>query len=61
MKYLDAYSIPGNVTRIIPKKTDDKETCLYYEFLDFYEVSRSYDVCFSKEGSYKKLLKLMLF
>lgn len=59
MKYLDAYSIPGNVTRIIPKKTDDKETCLYYEFLDFYEVSESYDVWFSKEGSYKKLIKLM--
>lgn len=59
MKSLNAYSIPGTVTRIIPKKTDDKETCLYYEFMDFYEVSASYDVWFSKEGSYKKLLKLM--
>lgn len=59
MKSLNAYSIPGNVTRIIPKKTDDKEICLYYEFMDFYEVSQSYDVWFSKEGSYKKLLKLM--
>ncbi len=36
-----------------------KKISLYYEFLDFYEVSHSYDVCFSKEGSYKKLLKLM--
>ena len=59
MKYLDSYSIPGTVTRIIPKKTDDKEICLYYEFMDFYEVSSSYDVWFSKEGSYKKLIKLM--
>ncbi len=59
MKFLDAYSIPGTVTRIIPKKTDDKENRLYYEFMDFYEVSLSYDVWFSKEGSYKRLLKLM--
>lgn len=59
MKFLDAYSIPGTVTRIIPKKTDSKEICLYYEFMDFYEVSGSYDVWFSKEGSYKKLIKLM--
>lgn len=59
MKALNAYSIPGTVTRIIPKKTEDKEICLYYEFLDFYEVSESYDVWFSKEGSYKKLVKLV--
>lgn len=58
MKFLDAYSIPGTVTRIIPKKTDDREICLYYEFMDFYEVAESYDVWFSKEGSYKKLIKL---
>lgn len=59
MKFLNAYSIPGTVTRIIPKKSDDREICLYYEFMDFYEVSESYDVWFSKEGSYKKLIKLM--
>ncbi len=59
MKYLKTYSIPASVTRWVPKRSDDKENRLYYEFLDFYEVSRSYDVCFSKEGSYKKLLKLM--
>ena len=59
MKYLETYSIPGTVTRLVPRKTDDKENKLYYEFLDFYEVSQSYDVWFTKEGSYKKLLKLM--
>lgn len=59
MKYLKTYSIPASVTRWIPKKSDDKENRLYYEFLDFYKVSHSYDVCFSREGSYKKLLKLM--
>lgn len=59
MKYLETYSIPASVTRLVPKKSEDKENKLYYEFLDFYEISHSYDVCFSKEGSYKKLIKLM--
>lgn len=59
MKYLKTYSIPASVTRLVPKKSEDKENRLYYEFLDFYEVSRSYDVCFFKEGSYQKLLKYM--
>lgn len=59
MKYLGTYSILGSVTRLVPKKTEDKASRLYYEFMDFYEASKSYDVCFTKEGSYKKLLKLM--
>ena len=59
MKYLGAYSIPGTVTRLIPKRTDDLENRLYYEFLDFYKVSSNCDVWFSKEGRYKELLKLM--
>ena len=59
MKYLQTYSIAASVIRLVPKKTEDKENRLYFEFLDFYEVSRSYDVCFTREGSYKKLLKLM--
>lgn len=60
MKYLGAYSIHGYVTRLIPKKKDDsKENRLYYEFMDFYEVALNCDVWFSREGSYRKLLKLM--
>ncbi|MCI8725638.1 MAG: BMP family ABC transporter substrate-binding protein [Hungatella sp.] len=59
MKYVGAYSIMGQVTRLIPKKTDDKENKLYYEFLDFFQVSFNCDVWFSKEGSYKELLEVM--
>ena len=39
MKYVGAYSISGYVTRLIPQRTDEKENKLYYEFLDFYQVS----------------------
>lgn len=59
MKYLGAYSIPGQVIRLIPKKTDDRENRLYYEFLDFYQVSFNCDVWFSREGGYQKLLTAM--
>lgn len=59
MKYVGAYSIPGTVIRLIPKRTDELENKLYYEFLDFYKVSSNCDVWFSKEGSYKELLELM--
>lgn len=59
MKHLKTYSLPASVTRLVPKRSEDKENRLYYEFLDFYNVSRSYDVCFYKEGNYQKLLKYM--
>ena len=59
MKYLEAYSIAGTVTRLIPRKTEEKENRLYYEFLDFYQVSQICEIWFTKEGGYKKLLKLM--
>ncbi len=59
MKFLGTYSIPGTVTRLIPKRSEEKENRLYYEFLDFYEVSKYCDIWFTREGSYAKLLKLM--
>ena len=59
MKYVGAYSISGSVTRLLPKKTDDKDIRLYYAFLEFYQVSFNCDVWFSKEESYQKLLEIM--
>ena len=59
LKYLGAFSIPGMVIRLIPKRSEEKENKLYYEFLDFYQVSFNSDVWFSKEGSYSRLLKVM--
>ena len=55
MKYFDVVSIPGTVTRIIPKRTKEKENKIYYEFLDFYELSKVNYIWFSEEGSFAKL------
>lgn len=55
MKYFGAVSVPGEVIRIIPKRTKDKENKLYFEFLDFYEVSKVNYIWFTKLGSFEKL------
>ncbi len=59
LKYLHAYSISAYVTRLIPRRSEDRENRLYYEFLDFYQVSFNCDVWFSREGCYGQLLEAM--
>ena len=55
LKYFGAVSVMGTVTRIIPRKTDDKNVQIYYEFLDFYELTNINYIYFSKLGSFEKL------
>ena len=55
LKYFEVSTIAGNVTRIIPKPTDELENRIYYEFLDFYELSKINYVWFSEEGSFAEL------
>ena len=55
MKYFGAVSIPGNVTRIVPKRTGDRENSIYYEFMDFYQAAPINYIWFSQEGSFGKL------
>ena len=55
MKFFDVVSIPGTVTRIIPERTQEKENKIYFEFLDFYAVSKINYIWFSEEGSFAKL------
>lgn len=57
MKYFDVVSIPGTVIRIVPKRTEEKENKIYYEFLEFYELSKINFIWFSEEGSFEKLQK----
>lgn len=54
-RYNKAVSIPAMVIRILPKRTEDKETKLYYEFVDFYKDSGLYGIYFSEPGSYERL------
>lgn len=55
MKYFGAVSIPGNVTRIVPKRSEEKENRIYYEFMKFYQAAPINYIWFSQEGSFAKL------
>ncbi len=57
MKFFDVVSIPGNVTRIVPRRTEEKENKIYYEFMDFYQSAPINYIWFSEEGSFQKLQK----
>lgn len=55
MKYFGVAAVPGVVTRIVPRRTEEKENKIYYEFMDFYELSKVNYIWFSEEGSFVKL------
>lgn len=55
MKFYGVVSIPGNVTRIVPKRSNEKENIIYYEFMDFYDLSQINYIYFSKTGSFQRL------
>lgn len=54
-KYFDVDSIPGTVIRIVPKRTNEKENIIYYEYMDFYNVSKVNYLYMSKVGNFPKL------
>ena len=56
LRHFDAPRIPGNVKRILPQRSDEPRIKAYYEFIDFYKVSRLYAVQFRRPGDYAKLL-----
>ena len=61
MRFFDAPTIPASVLRIVPAYSDDPETRLYYEFLEFYHLSRTYAFRFTKPGRYQKLVAALGF
>ncbi|MBU3806075.1 MAG: BMP family ABC transporter substrate-binding protein [Candidatus Fournierella pullistercoris] len=57
MKYLGAVSIPGNVTRYIPKRNGSKENNIYYEFLEFYQMTQINLIWFTEEGRFAEFVR----
>lgn len=57
LKFMGAVTVEANVTRVIPKKDeDDPDIRLYYEFLDFYELTGINYMSVMREGTYAKIL-----
>lgn len=59
MKYFDVPFTPGMVTRLVPRRTEEPENKIYYEFLDFYALTQINYIWFTKEGSFVKLQELV--
>lgn len=58
LKYMDAVNVEANITRVIPKRNEDSPVIrLYYEFMEFYELTGINYLNVTKEGTYKKILK----
>lgn len=51
--------ILADVIRIMPAKNDTKEVKVYYEYLDFLNVTKNYYIILTEPGSYLKLAGLL--
>ncbi len=56
LKYMNNPTILADVTRKVPKRNEEPENRIYYEYMDFYAVTKIDYVRFSKAGRYEKLL-----
>ncbi len=59
LKYFNAVTVNAQVIRKVPKKSDDPDVKIYYEFMDFYKSTKLNDIYFSKEGSFTSLMELV--
>lgn len=57
LKYFDAVTVQGRVIRLVPRKTDSKANKIYYEFMDFYQLSGINYLYFSEEGRFAEFVK----
>ena len=55
LKFFGGDTISASITRILPPRSGAREVELYYELLEFYQLSRVSYVEFSKPGSYLQL------
>lgn len=58
LKYFKADSIVANVTRKIPKYSEDEDVKIYYEYMKFNEITGLFNIEFSKSGMAEHLLEL---
>ena len=59
LKFFSAVAIPAQVTRILPERDGSRQVEIYYEFVDFYKLSKVNYLEFTKQGSYARLQKLL--
>ena len=55
LRWFGAVSIPAEVTRVLPAKDGSKASNIYYEFVDFYQLSKINYLWFSGTGRFARL------
>lgn len=56
LKFVNNPTVLADVTRKVPKRSDDPAVRIYYEYMDFYALTQIDYIRFSKAGRYEKLL-----
>ena len=59
LRFFGATTVRAEVKRLIPPHTGEPEIEAYYEFLDFYKVTRVNYLIFNRLGAYPAMLRLL--
>ncbi len=59
LRFFGATTVRAEVKRLIPPHSGEPEIEAYYEFLDFYKVTRVNNLIFSRMGAYPAMLRLL--
>ncbi len=59
LNYVGAGSVLANIIRIRPPRTDSEQSRTYYEYLEFYKVTKSFEIVFSAPGRYQQLARIL--
>ncbi|MCR5626299.1 MAG: BMP family ABC transporter substrate-binding protein, partial [Lachnospiraceae bacterium] len=51
-KYIGTEYIPADVTRLIPLKSEEKNIQVYYEYMEFYEATKNFEIIMNEKGEY---------
>lgn len=55
LRWFGAVSIPGEVIRVLPAKDGSRASSIYYEYVDFYNLSKINNLWFSGTGRFARL------
>ena len=58
LRYLGVPMISAQITRVLPKRSDEEQVKIYYEFTEFFKDAPIYGLTFSREGGYRELIRL---
>ena len=59
LNYVGAASVLADIIRIRPPRTDSEQSRTYYEYLDFYKVTKNFEIVFSAPGKYDRLARIL--